>query len=396
MKRAVAVVLPTCAVACTALTHAYDWAVGGSGQTSGRLCDFCPGDAGLRHAPCPGTTDPGPDDHTVFFAVQTVDLGSKSTEWAPTNDYYVAGMDLDCSNRLPRGAPVLCQAVPGSHWSQPLPHGIDNAFAQQVLAPLLSLTPPRDIDEAVNHWIADGHGGFVVIIDHWNGQLDDAEVGFRIVQAVGPHGGGKPTFARDERWDVYADGPDPAFPAGDVPSATSTNVVTSTAYVVGGRLVADLRSAGGAQLALGGGGAGALAKLQPFGVQVLGAITAATSASPANIDQLSIAGLLPANERNSQGLAQVAAASVAGASTDAGCSPADYCPMVAAISSGIDLGPDMPSDPTQQGRECENLSFGMQLFATQIAGVGDYVSTGSLQSCPFCCGPSCAGDAGPD
>lgn len=399
LKRALAVAAPVAAAAaCTALTHAYDWAVGSSPQAAGRLCDLCTGVTGLRHAPCPGGTDPG-SDHTVFFAVQTINLGAKSTEWDLTNNnYFVSGMDLDCSKRLPHGAPVLCQAVPGSDWTQPLPSGIDNAFAQQVLAPLFSQDPPVDVDHAVNEWIAAGRGGFVVVLDHWNLALDDAQVGFRIVQAVGPHGGGAPRFARDELWDVYADGPDPSLPDGGVPGASSTSLATTGAYIVQGTLVADLRAVGGTQLAFGAGTAGALGKVAPYSVEVMATVTPPTSATPATLFQVSVAGVLQRDDRMAEGFAQVAAASEVDASPEASCSSSAYCPLVGALTKGIERGDDMPLESSQQGQECDGLSFGVELLATQIGGVGGYAPTTDLHSCPFSCpeGDGAALDAAED
>jgi hypothetical protein len=362
--------------------------------TTARLCDFCPGHTELRHAPCPGADDPG-GDHTVFFAVQTVDLGADRTEWFADNTLFAAGLDLDCSLRDPNGAPVWCNALSGAQWTQPLPFGVDNAFAQQVLAPLLTpegdASPtggPVDVSAAVNAWLTAGHGGFVIVVDHWNLQPDDAQVGLRIVQAVGPVGGGAPTFTADEQWVVYEDGWDPDPP---VPTAASTSIVTSSAYVVGGNLVADLRSAGGVELRLGAGPA-ALAKLQPAAVEVYGQILPPAGSLPATIDELSVAGVLldPDRDVDAYGLAQVAAASAPDAAAR-GCLPQYYCAENAVLAPLLARGRDMPSQlQPSPGTVCDSMSFGIRLYATQIAGVS--LSSANLQSCPFSCEDAGAGD----
>jgi hypothetical protein len=380
--RALALVVPGTAVACTVLTHAYDWSVAPPSEGT-LLCDFCPGDAGLRHAPCAAGTDPG-DETTVFFAIQTVELGSDMSRWFPSNQDFAAGMDLDCSKRLPRGAPVLCQAVPGSSWEAALPNGVDNAFGEQVLAPLLLRPTPVDIDQAVTDWLRNGAGGFVVVVDHWNRQPNDAQVGFRLVQAVGPHGHATPTFTKDEQWDVYADGWDPAFPGQGVPLATGSGMITTTGYVVNGQLVADLHSAGGTELWIGA-GAGPMAKIQPSSVEVLGTINASTDVSAASFDPLSVAGLIaaPDQDLDLRGLSQVVAES---AVTGSGCVPQPACAQLDPLTKATFLATDMPSQPkVPKTAVCDALSFGMQLFATQIAGVAELRSPATIQSCPWSC-----------
>ena len=387
-------------VACTALTHAYDWTVGGSSTPAGAqsLCAFCPGHPQLRHAPCP-SSGAASGENTLVFAVKSVDVGSDKTEWYANNPFYTSGLDLDCSLREPSGAPVWCSGSPGATWHGPLPNGVDNAFAEQVLYPLL---PGADVGAAINSWITNGYGGFVIVVDHWNLQPDDPQVGFRIVPAAGIAGGLQPTFAPNERWVVYADGWDPASP---IPSASQSNIVTSSAYVAGGNLVADLRSAGGVYLWFGA-GSQARALLQPAAVEVFGQILPPSGdpskgGLPATIDQLGVAGVLldPERDVDPHGLPQVVAASAPDAG-NAGCLPQDYCPQTATIAGLLAQGRDMPStlkpaSPTA----CDSMSFGVRFYATQIAGVD--LSSGQLASCPFSCADAGAalpdgGDAAPE
>jgi hypothetical protein len=367
---------PVAAMACTVLTHADQYAVVSS-DASSRLCDFCPQHPELAHAPCPGGDSPG-GEATYFYAAQKVDLGDDINEWGLDNTLFAVGLDLDCSARLPDGVPVLCQSTNAGQWKQPLPVGVDNAFGQVMLQPLYAAYKPS---YQVNAWILAGQGGFVFVVDHWNGQADDAQVGFRMLPAVGPSRGGTPTFDKGESWDVYADGWDPSITDAHVPTALAS---TSTAYVVQGVLVADLRSAGDLAIQLGGprvGDAGPVVALSPEQVEIVGPIVP-------TVLQVGLAGLLvQANTFDSKGLAQVVTS----------CDPTSFCPVATKIEQTKPNADDMPSvcanPPCPSGGSCDSISFGIHFVTAQIAGVGNIEP---LSEVPTTCNESCAGagDAG--
>ena len=347
------------AVACSLVTHAYDYATAPpESPAPPAICSFCPQHPELLHAPCPDGGAAG-DDGTYFYAVKSFDFGSHHDEWVLDNTTYTAGLDLDCSDRKPSGAPVLCRAVNSGAWTQPLPKGVDNAFAQQILSPLLypsgaaADAGPLDLQGPANHWIALGLGGLVIVVDHWNGQADDPQIGFRFLAAVGPESGGPPRFTQDERWNVYARGYDPPLPDGGqgLPYGFTPPVA---GYVTGGSLVADMRSAGTLRFRLGNARGGAM-DLEPDQVEGSGVI------NPIQFPAFSVAGILDptVNQPSVEQLAQVAASC---ASADVG--------LIDRITSYLDLAPDMPSSSSASpSAVCTRVSFGMSLVALRIAGV---------------------------
>jgi len=219
------------------------------------ICRRCQSNAGLRHPPCP--TEGSGDDGVVYvYAWRKLQLGvdadPKKTLDPPSYNLNV-GYDLDCSDRMPNGFPVKCQALFGDGgpdaqkypW-QAYPQGIDNALAQRFLGPLYvsakNLDPTTEpLDVSFSKQLEAGHGSVLTIVYGWNGLPDDKKVSVRIVSAVGLVGSDVepaivPKWDGTDKWIAATGQADPDLHSDQIPLVNSK---TDDAYVAGGVLVVD-------------------------------------------------------------------------------------------------------------------------------------------------------------
>jgi hypothetical protein len=317
-----------------------------------------------------------------FFAMQSIDLGSHPSEWNATTEagtsFFYAGFNLDCALR-PGGGPMSCQpSGPAQPSWVSLPDGTDNAFAAQILAPLLTGPMNIDVQGVVNKSITGGEWSWIVVIDGWSGGPDDARVGVRLLQAQGPAAGGAPTWAADETWTAYADAWDTSFPAGTVPD---TPFKTHDAYVTGGVLVWDMRGLPQQTLRVRNGAAVLSLTMEPVGFY--GQLT------DGSIQQLSIAGLLP-HEILPYSLLDLAS----------GCDPTLACQLQGPLYDAVASVQDAVSLTTPGQTFCNRISFGADPYLVRMGGVANIVPTTTqpascdVQRQLLSCGD--AGEAGTD
>jgi hypothetical protein len=347
------VALVGASVACTILTHAEDYAVAPATADT-RLCAACPQAPQLRHPPCPATSVTPSDDPAIrFYALQTIDLGSHASEWGTI--FFHAGFDMDCSAR-PGGAPTSCLPsgpIPVT-WAS-LPDGTDNAFATQILAPLLTGPYGIDVQQSLNASITRGEWAWILAIDHWNGTPDDAQVGVRLLQAEGTTAGGAPTWSSDETWIAYADAWDPAFATGQLPD---TSFKTTDAYVTQGTLVWDMRGLPLQTPSVRSGQAVLTLDMEPVGF--FGLLT------EGSLQQASLGGLLQ-NEILAFGVLDLAS----------GCAPALACQLTGDITETVASVQDMVSLTTPGEAYCNRISFGSEPYLVRIGGVSAIAPTTS-------------------
>jgi len=227
--------LPAALASCACLTHADEFDVADA-PPDDRLCIVCRSRPDLRHPPCYAGANAAEGDQVVVFALRAIDLGTRASGWQA--DYRV-GFDQDCSDR-PDGLPVSCAPRIDTGWTS-LANGVDNALATQVLFPLTEASGV-DFQAALNESLDAGRGTMVLVVDGWNGTLDDEHVGVRLLvgtRLVNDDGRTRPSWQGDDEWEVVAERWDSAFPARNVP-ATETH--SDDAYVTGGVLVWDARS----------------------------------------------------------------------------------------------------------------------------------------------------------
>ena len=357
------IVAALCAWSCNAITDADSFAVG-SQATSERLCEICPQDLSLRHAPCPPNTgDPG--EHVAFFAVRHLDFGGDAATWV---DGYHAGMDQDCSTR-PEGRAVMC-AERTNQTTDALPHGVDNALAQKVLHGLggdAGFTLTEQLNEALTR----GEGGMLLILDGWNRTPNDPQVGARLIATRGTLNGEAPRWDGTDLWEAYATRWDPRLP--QVPS-TLYNVST-TAYVRDGQLVWDVR--GEETLRLYVQSRGAVLRLDLRDGVVMGRVV--SSAGGTQIEDASFAGVwnLFDAERQAGAMAQISG----------GCDPSTWCPLEAALRSRLGEAPDMQLPGSDKGptETCDAISVGIAAEFEETGGVATFAQAYELPA-------SCGGD----
>jgi hypothetical protein len=189
--------------ACTAITHAYDFQLGAAASDASApdaapdpfACGACEGNADYARLPCAPEAGADPDASTaaIFFDVDApIELGARRATW--TDAAFAVGLNHDCADRA-AGRAATCNptAMPLTAFPE-LPHGIENAFATQLLAPLQDLAGASDVEDEVNAWIAAKSGGIIVEVDGWNGASDDGA----LVVRVAPKLDGAPTMVRGQ------------------------------------------------------------------------------------------------------------------------------------------------------------------------------------------------------
>lgn len=352
--------------ACTSLTDADAFKVTDEIARE-RLCERCPPDPSLRHAPCP-PEDGDPTEHVVFFALRSLDFAWDASTWDETCE---AGMDMDCSDR-PDGFPVLCKGRTSDPVERRMPHGIDNALAQSVLQPL-SQRDGFSLDDGLEASLSAGDGGMVLIVDGWNRRADDPHVGVRLLPTQGTVEGGKPRWDGTDRWMVYAAGWDPRLP--EVPVASYN--VTTTGYVRDGQLVWDVRKEEKLQVFVQSRGAVLRLDLRD------GVMLGAWEPGATRVLHASIAGvwMLYDAERQTGALAQLAG----------GCTFDVWCPLDRDLRGQVQRAPDMPLPglDAAPAEWCEAISVGMSATFEETGGVGDVVT----EALPTSCGgmsPTCS------
>lgn len=265
MIRRAALILPALLVACSVITHAYDYQVGSEPtlQPDAAVepsCGACIVHPEFLRAPCSAEGGAADDaGATRYYAITgPVRLGARSAEWSdPT---YPVGVNLDCVAR-DGGHPAACRQAASAPPIPDLPRGIENAFATQVLA-RLQTQADADIETDVNAWLSAGHGGFAVQIDDWNGTSDDPHVVVRVFDLIPP-----------------------ATLAGNLPNPTS-----NSASIAGGQLIAEFGESS-VTVALGN-ERGALVRAFLYGLRVLAKLDAATMTNVVIAGYLGSAGQL--------------------------------------------------------------------------------------------------------
>jgi len=352
--------------ACTTITKAEDFSVAPEGE-QGRLCDRCPPDPNLRHAPCPPTEGSG-DGGVVFFAVRTMDFGYQPAGWV---DGYHAGMDQDCSAR-PSGTPVTCSPRSQDTFV-PLPEGIDNALAQSVLEPIDAQTP-HSLRVGLLGSVEQGEGGMLLILDGWNRTANDPHVGARWMATKSTTDGKPPRWDGTDRWLAFATGWDAQLPGVPV---TAYNV-TSTAYVREGQLVWDIR--GEETLRLFFQSRGAVLRLDLRDGVMMGKVEESSVGSVVRGGSFAGVWSLYDAERHAGSLAQLAG----------GCDAAVWCPLEDGVRDRLRIAPDMHVAGSDKGTSdaCDAISVGIEVSLEQTGGVDDLAEAAELSM-------SCAGQAGP-
>lgn len=352
------------AVGCSLITNAYDFSIGpqdggadiavtpDAGTRDPRVCAHCPENP--TRPPCaPSSEADAGAESPRFFAVRSVDFGERRADWSSAD--YSTGIDQDCSSREDGGLPDCKPHNAASTWSA-LPHGIDNAFATQVLAPIAENAFDAGavmLSTSISDAFAAGRDGLLIEVEQWNGQSDDQAVSVSLYPSRGPTSHGTPTFAIDESWDVYP----------------NDKISTSNAYVASGTLVADfgngendvwLRASSGARV-----------KLPIFGVVLIGSVASAT---PRFVVAASV-----------QSLGQQIGFDHDIAQAAFGCGVKQSDPLTTAVQNllgdAFDLGP--------KGQSCKTMSVGISLPAARVMGIGT-----QLGCAPVSCGPSACDDAG--
>lgn len=356
---------PPWALSCVTITHADEYAVVQPPEDD-RLCARCPQRPDLIHPPCPpeGVTTPG--DQVVFFAMKSLDLGTKASTWSAG---YHVGLDQDCSSR-PGGKPVMCTQRNPLTVFERLANGVDNALATQVLYPLLQLEE-IDPQEFINQSLELGYGGVLLIVDAWNGLPDDDQVNVRLVPAM-TTATGPPAWDGTDRWIAYADRYDPSLPGRNVPD---TDNKTDTAYVTKGTLVWDARSLPAFLMPFGA--QGALVQVRLADVVVMG--TLQPDQRPRLLTDAALAGVWSAflASRNSRHLAEVIAR----------CDTCEVERLTPIVEELLGEAPDMLLPASEGASRCDAISVGFLGSYVEIEAVADLLPVSSLPN-------SCA-DASP-
>jgi hypothetical protein len=342
------------AQACTLLTSAEEYGI--APVPAARACAVCT-DPALRRAPCPLSGAPDGEGEPIFFAMASIDLGSSVSRSDPP---YESGLDADCS----AGPPMACR--PRKVEWQPLPGGIDNALAAQVLAPL-ERSESGSLQAGVSSWLRKGVGGLLLVVSRWNGQPDDASVTARLLAIAHREPREAPKFSREDRWVVYADGQ-------DEDGLPQTRAQTASAFVRGGVLVADLRVAGEVVFRFGTQTA-ARVNLPLTHVVITGAMS--RGAAGATLSRASIAGRYDV-QRRVEGATEIAQAL-------RGCEKARFCPLVPAVDALLRDAPDLPpAEREDAGGSCALASVGMAPTFVETGGVTGTVPLADLpaRSCP--------------
>jgi len=350
--------------ACAGLTHADDFEVAALAPDD-RVCAACASRPDLRHPPCGPSSSSTGQDRVAVFAMRALDLGIRASGWSAG---YLVGFDQDCSDR-PNALPASCTPRTTQGWVS-LDQGVDNALATQVFFPLREVSG-SDVQPRVNASLEAGGGSLLLILDSWNGELDDSQVGVRLVagtRVVNGDGRTRPSWQGDDEWEVYADRGDPGVPEGTVPDARAKSM---NAYVSGGVLVWDARAIQPFQALFTVGNANVEFGLE--NVVVFGEI--ATYETPQKLINTVLGGVWSAflASRNAISLAQIA--------TDCdACAAQDASPILETL---LKAAPDMLL-PASKAGGCDAISVGFLGSYVEVLRVASIVPMGSIP-------PSCQG-----
>jgi hypothetical protein len=364
------VLLPAALASCASFTHADEFDVAASPPDT-RLCIACPSRPDLRHPPCYAGANTAEGDQVVVFALRALDLGTRASGWRA--DYRV-GFDQDCSDR-PDGLPASCTPRIDTGWTS-LAGGVDNALATQVLYPLIEASGV-DFQAALNESLEAGRGTMVLVIDGWNGTIDDEHVGVRLLFAtrvVNDDGRTAPSWEGDDEWEVVAERWDPAFPGRNVP-ATETH--SDDAYVTGGILVWDARSIRPFQTTMPLGAA--RLDLALSNVAVYGQIS--TAGRPRKLINAALGGVWDSflASRNASAIAQMAA----------GCDPCLARQLGPTIEGLLRTAPDMLLPTSPSPGVCDAISIGLLGSWVEVRRIAAIVPSSSLPS-PCADAPPCS------
>lgn len=368
-SRAAAAALAMLLPACTSYTHADEFEVA-EATSEPPLCQLCPAHPELRHPPCAPQSASDSGDLVVVFALRALDLGIRASGWTSG---YIVGLDQDCSDR-PGGIPTSCVPRTQTGWAS-LSGGVDNALATQVLFPLLE-DANIDLQVEVNQALDKGQGSILLVVDSWNGQLDDPQVGVRLVpgiKVVNSDGRTQPSWNGDDEWAVFADRWDPDFPGRYVPDSVTKS---RDAYVKAGTLVWDARSVHpfGVMFAVGG----ANVELDLENVVMFGGIT--TYDRPRQLINAVLGGIWSSflAYRKAEALAQIAE------QCDA-CAVKDMAPNVERL---LQSAPDMLLPTSSAPGVCDAISVG---FLGSYLEIGHITSLVPLADMPVSCAgvPAC-------
>lgn len=336
---------------CTAMTHSSEYETFAPPGEE-RLCALCASRPDLLHPPCPPEPPIAPGDLSVAFAMRSIDLGIRASGWSAG---YVVGLDQDCSSR-PLGKPVQCAPRSEDIVFERLANGVDNALATQVLYPLLQ-SEQVNPQELINQTFESAFGGILIVIDGWNGERNDDQVGVRMLPAQTTMEGGKPTppaWDGSDSWVAYADRFDPAFPGRRIPD---TDNKTAQGYVTDGTLVWDARSLSAFLMPFGAGRARVDIRLS----NVVLVADMVMDGQPRRLDNAVLAGVWSAflASRNAGQLAEIVAK----------CDPDEVKRLTPEIEDLMAKAPDMLLPMSQGADACDAISVGFLGSWVEIAEV---------------------------
>ncbi len=339
------------ACGCERITHSGDFETVDPPRFHG-ACNECPASGlDLRRPYCPVDSDAPDIDEMFVYVYREYHLGHDRTSWTgPDASEFMLGVDMDCSDRPDHGRPVLCQprTLPDGSEGEPwvaMPHGIDNAFAQRLFAPLydkaIAAGGDVDLEQGINEQIAAGNGSVMIVVERWNGTPNDPKVSARIVSVAGisDRNGGPPRWDGSDLWDPLSDGPDATSPHG----APNTTFKSDDAYVANGMLVLDLSFLGTASTTVVNNGARLDMPIRDF--LVLGELT------PDTIRDISVSGRW--------GYADMVRAKADVANFLSGCDPLARAFVLGVWPNLVEVAPDLPlGRAATPGEPCEAISVG--------------------------------------
>lgn len=253
---------------------------------------------------------------TIYFRVEAVSFGADAG--------YAVGLSQDCAERdgAPSCAPPNPPIVP---FSSPA-NGVENAFGSNLLGPMQRSFPAaNDVETEVNAWIKADLGGFVVVVDGWNGLADDAAVRVRLAPVV--RGGSAPVF-------------------------DNTNPSSVAASITGNKLVARFDPTGQVSLPLGN-TTGALLSVLAFGLVLTGEVTS----DGKTIDPLVIAAYLESNGQLGPDFEKHVAELVLG------CVDGGVQAGTTRVGELVAAAYDLAAPPS---RTCNLISFGIAARASRV------------------------------
>jgi len=184
------------------------------------------------YPPAPTKDSPDAGDFTVIVALNTIDFGL-STDGGPP---HAAGLNLDRACTVSTGTESCVSGALGTNFTNYVvdktDSGIDNAGGS--LIQYISKMGPAFTPENINGRLQQGQYGVVLQITGYNGQADDTQVAVSFFPSFGLNVDAGITNTPSDLWRV-----DPA----DLGAAETSQWIDTTAYVVGGKVVAHFAQA---------------------------------------------------------------------------------------------------------------------------------------------------------